>query len=441
MSNINPAFYEQLSTEVLTKAKQQGATHAEVSIKIETGFAVSSRLGHAETIEYNQDKGLAIMVYMGKQTGSASTTDLSEEAIDIVVRKACDIARFTSSDTYSGPPDKALMAFDYPDLELDHPWEITPQTALDFAIECENLAMNDKQITNSEGASVNSHRAYQLYANTHDFIGSYFSTQHSLHCTLIAQDSNQMHRDYDYTVARKAGSLKRIEDLAKSVKNKTLSRLGARRLSTRSAPVIFSAEMARGLLGNLVSAMSGSNIYRKSSFLIDRLDSQIFPENISLWQDPHLIGGLASAPFDNEGVRTLKQNYIEQGVLKSFVLSSYSARKLGMASTGNAGGVYNLRISNSNHCLDELLKQMGKGLLVTELIGQGINLVTGDYSRGAFGFWVENGEIQHPVDEITIAGNLKDMFLNIVAIGNDIDTRSRIQTGSILIENMVIAGE
>lgn len=441
MNTFNKSIYEELSLDILAKAKEQGASSAEVTIKIESGFAVSSRLGQVETVEHHSDKGLGITVYFDKQTGSASSSDLSMQAIESAIQKACSIANYTSQDPYSGLADKSMMAFNYPELNLDHPWNVTTEAALDFAIECENLAMSDPRITNSEGVSITSHRSLHLYANTHDFLGSYLSTQHSLNCILIAQESGQMHRDYDYTIARDARDLKKIEELAKDVREKTIRRLGARRLKTRSAPVIFHADMARGLLGNFVGAISGGNIYRKASFLVDQLGSSVFPDHISLIQDPLIPKGIGSVPFDNEGVKTSKQHFVEKGILQKYLLSSYSARKLGMESTGNAGGIYNLFISNSTISFSDLLKKMDTGLLVTELIGQGVNLVTGDYSRGAFGYWVEKGEVQYPVEEITIAGNLKEMFLNIVDVANDIDKRGRIQTGSILIEKMMIAGE
>lgn len=441
MKKFDQSYYQELSAEVLTRAKQQGATGAEVTISIEAGFSVSSRLGQLETVEHHQDNGLGITVYVGQQTGSASTTDLSVPAIELTIEKACNIAKFTSSDPYAGLADPALMAYDYPDLELDHPWEITPEIAANYAIECETLAMDDLQITNSEGASVNSHRHLQLYANTHGFIGSYLTTQHSLNCILIAQQGGQMQRDFEYTLAREAEKLTKIEVLAKQARDKTVRRLGARRLKTRQSPVIFSPEVAKGLLGNFIAAISGSNIYRKSSFLLDHLESPVFPEHINITQKPDIKRALGSAPFDNEGVRTIEQSFVENGILKKYILNSYSARKLGMSSTGNAGGIFNVSITHSDSSLKDLLQKMDTGLLVTELIGQGVNIVTGDYSRGAFGYWVEKGEIVYPVEEITIAGNLKDMFLNIIDVANDVDIRGRILTGSILINKMTIAGE
>ncbi|MBA2654771.1 MAG: metalloprotease PmbA [Gammaproteobacteria bacterium] len=441
MNIFDKSHYENLSADILEKAKKQGASHAEVTMSLEAGFTVSSRLKQVETVEHHHDKGIGITVFFGQQSGSASSSDLSPLALDTTIAKACNIAKYTSSDPYSGLAEKSQMAFDYPDLNLDHPWEITPEAALDFTIECETLAMENPRITNSEGSSLSSHRSLQVYANTHGFTGSYLTTQHSLNCVLIAQENGHMHRDYDYTIARNAADMKKIEDLARKASEKTINRLGARRLTTRTAPVVFSADIAKSLLSNYISATSGGSIYRKSSFLVDHLNKPVFPSHISLTQHPHLPKAVGSAPFDGEGVRTLKQDFVCDGVLQNYILSSYSARKLGMQTTGNAGGVYNLLITTSDLSFEELLKNMDTGLLVTELIGQGVNIVTGDYSRGAFGYWVENGKIQYPVEEITIAGNLQEMFMNIVAVSNDIDTRSRIHTGSILIDSMTIAGE
>jgi PmbA protein len=441
MTIFNIKAYEDLSAGILEKIKKQGATSGEVAITIDAGFSVSSRLGKVETIEHHQDKGIAITVFFGQQAGTTSSSDLSPAAIETAIQKACSIASYTSLDPYAGIADKPFMAFDYPNLALDYPWEISTKTALDFAIECENLAMRDSRITNSEGVTVTNHRSLHLYANTHDFTGSYLVTQHGFHCILIAQGKDQMHRDYEYSIARDPADLQKIEDLAMAVQKKTISRLNPRRLKTRMAPVIFSADIARSLLGNFVNAINGNNIYRNASFLVNQLNTPVFPTHISLTQYPHLLKAMGSMPFDNEGVRTLEQNFVKEGILTNYILDSYSARKLGLKTTGNAGGVYNLLATTSDLSFKELLQKMDTGLLVTELIGQGVNIVNGDYSRGAFGFWVEKGEIQYPVEEITISGNLRDMFKNIVAIANDVDTRGRIQTGSILLDGLMIAGE
>lgn len=440
-TTLNKNEYEHLAARILEKAQKQGVSDAEVSVSIETGFSVSSRLGQVETVEHHRDKGVAITVFIRQQSGSASSSDLSDEALDTIIEKACRMASYTSSDPCSGLADRDLLAFDYPELDLDFPSHISTESALESAIECESIAMSCPRITNSEGVSISSHRSLQVYANTKDFLGSYFSTQYSANCILIAQDGNQMHRDYEFTVARDSKDLMPMEKLAKEAADKVGQRIGSRRLKTVSAPVIFTTPVARSLLGNFVSAISGHNIYRNSSFLLNQLHNAVFPNHITLVQFPHLAKAVGSLPFDHEGVRTKEQNFVSDGVLQNYILGSYSARKLGLKSTGNAGGVQNLQISLSDLTLEQLLVEMGTGLLVTELIGQGVNLVTGDYSRGAFGFWVENGHIQYPVEEITIAGNLKDIFMNVVAVSKDLDTRGKIRTGSILISEMMIAGQ
>lgn len=441
MDIFDKAKLENLSAKILSKAKKQGATSAEVSMSVDNGFSVTARLGQVETVEHHRDKGVALTVYFDQRTGSTSSSDLSDDAIEAMVAKACNIAKYTSEDPYSGLPDKEWLPSTYPDLHLDHSWDIPAQDAVALAIECENYARQDKRITNSEGSTVSSHRSLQIFANSDDFLGSYTFSEHSLNCILITQAEDQMHRDYDYTLARDPKDLRSPVEVANCARQRTLNRLGARRLKTRKAPVIFRAEVAKSLLGNFVAAVSGSNIYRESSFLLNQLHKQIFPEHVTISQLPHIPKALGSAPFDNEGVRTQELDFVKKGVLQSYILSTYSAKKLNMVSTGNSGGVYNLTILPHTLSEHELIKQMGTGLIVTELIGQGVNIVTGDYSRGVFGFWVENGEIQYPVHEITIAGNLKEMFLNLVAVADDVDVRSRIRTGSILIDNMTIAGE
>jgi PmbA protein len=442
MNNDAKQSFENLCLATVANAQRMGATSAEISVNVESGFTVTARLGQVETIEHHHDKGIAITVFFDHKTGSASSSDLSSEAVSTLLEKACNIAKFTSSDSYAGLAEKSLMAFGYPQLALDYPWDIDPEQGLKLALECEDIARaEDQRITNSEGASLSTHRSLQVFANTHGFLGSYLSTQHSLNCALIAQQGDQMQRDYEYTVARDPVDLEAIPILAKKAAKRTVDRLGARRLKTCQVPVIFLAPLAKGLLGNFVNAISGSNIYRKSSFLLDHLEKQVFPEFIRIDQRPHIPKAIGSMPFDDEGVRTFDQGFVTEGILRSYILSSYSARKLAMQSTGNAGGIQNLFISTGHQTLDELIRHMQQGLLVTELIGQGVNIVTGDYSRGAFGYWVENGAIQFPVEEITIAGNLRDMFLNIVAVANDVDHRGSIHSGSILIEHMMVAGE
>ncbi len=431
---------ESLVQSCLAEAKQQGATSAEASINVEHGLSVTARLGEAETLEHHNDRGLGITIYMGQKKGSASTTNFEPAAIKDAVTAACNIANFTEEDDYAGLAQANLMATDMQDLELDHPWGVSPEEALEIAISCENAARNVDKISNSEGASLTSSRGTTIYANSHDFVGSYSSTRHNLSCVVIAGQGGGMQRDYWFATARDPKNLESAEAIGKKAAERTVSRLGARKISTQTTPVIFEANMARSLFSHFISAVSGGSLYRKASFLIDHLDKKVFSDFITITEDPFIKGGFGSSTFDMEGVATKARTLVENGVLKGYVLSSYSARKLAMETTGNAGGVHNLEIKAGEKSLDQLLKQMQKGLLVTELIGHGVNTVTGDYSRGAVGYWVEGGEIQYPVDEITIAGNLKDMYQKIVAIGSDVDRRSNIITPSLLIDNMMIAG-
>lgn len=432
---------QELIDYILQYAKQLGASEVETSISKAQGFSVTVRLGEVDTIEHDQDKGLAINVYFGKRLGSTSTNDLAQKSIKLAVEKACDIARYTEDDPYSGLADAKLMAYDYPDLDLCHPWDITIEQAIDLAKQCEAIGMAyDKRITNSEGVSIDAHTYSSIYGNSHGFIGGYPTSVNRISCCLLASQNNSMQRDYDYTVARSAKDLEAITILGKHAAEKTVLRLGAKTLATQQSPVIFAADIAKGLLATFISAISGGNLYRKSSFLLDQLNQQIFSDFIQIDERPHLIKGLGSAPFDNEGVKTYAKDFVKNGILQNYALGTYSARKLNMQTTANAGGVYNLFI-NANAKGSELFKLMNKGLYVTELMGQGVNIVTGDFSCGAFGYWIENGELQYPVAGITIAGNLKNMFLDIIAVGDDIDQRGSINTGSILIKNMTIAGQ
>lgn len=427
---------------LLDEAQKQGASAAEAGLSQENGLSVTARLGDVETIEHHCDQGLGITVYFGQRKGSASTSDLSPESIKETVSAACSIARYTSVDEYAGLPEKTWLATAFPDLDVNHPWAIDANAAIALAIECEDAARSyHADISNSEGASVNTHQGVRVLGNTLGFLQGYASTRHSLSCSVLAQRGDSMQRDYWYTVARNARDLEAAVDVGHKAAERAVRRLQGRSLSPRQSPVLYAAEVASGLLSSFIGAISGGNLYRKSSFLLDALDTQIFPEFIHIHEQPLLKAALGSAAYDGEGVATQTRDIVSDGILRGYVLSTYSARKLGLRSTGNAGGVHNLTVEPGQQDFQSLLKQLGTGLLVTELMGQGVNMVTGDYSRGAAGFWVENGQIQYPVEEITIAGNLKDMFKNIVAVGNDVDYRGNIRTGSILIGQLSIAGE
>jgi PmbA protein len=427
---------------LLDEAKRQGASAAEAGLSQENGLSVNARMGEVETIEHHCDQGLGITVFFGKRKGSASSTDLSPQSIKEIVSAACSIARYTSEDEFAGLPEKALLATEFPDLDLNHPWVLTADDAIALAIECEAAALSyDKEIVNSEGASVNTHQGIRVLGNSLGFLQGRLSTRHSLSCSVVAQRGDSMQRDYWYSVSRNAGELEAAEIIGRKAGERTVKRLAARRISTRQCPVLFCAEVASGLLGSLIGAISGGSLYRKSTFLLDALDTQIFPDFINLYEQPLLKGGLGSSAYDGEGVATQTRDIVKDGYLRGYVLDTYSARKLGLQTTGNAGGVHNLTITPGLQDFQGMLKLLDTGLLVTECMGQGVNRVNGSYSRGAAGFWVEKGEIQYPVEEITIAGNLKDMYKAIVAVGNDVDYRGNTRTGSILIEQMSIAGD
>jgi PmbA protein len=433
---------EQLVSELLAEAKRQGASAAEAGVSSDAGLSVNVRMGEPETIEYTRDNGLGVTVYFGQRKGSASTSDLSAEAVKETVRAACNFARFTSEDACSGLAQAELMAKEVPDLDLYHPWDLAVDVAIAKAQACEAAARErDPRIVNSEGASLSSHNGLQVYGNSHGFIGGYPSSRHSMSCAVVGKQGDSMQRDYWYTLSRIGEQLEAPETVGQQAADRTVARLGARRIPTREAPVLFQAEVAVGLLRSFIGAIRGGALYRKASFLLDQLNQPVFPAFVRVHEQPLLPRGLGSAPFDSEGVATQERDFITDGILRSYVLDSYSGCKLRMPTTGNGGGVRNLRISSGNLDLAGLLQRMDTGLLVTELMGQGVNNVTGDYSRGAAGFWVERGEIQYPVEEITIAGNLKSMFMGLQEVGSDIETRTSVQTGSWLIDRMMIAGE
>lgn len=428
--------------QILDEAKRQGATAAEADIGTGAGLTVTTRLGEVEKVEHERDKGLGITVFIGHQKGNASSSDFSESAIKETVTAACDIARFASEDEYAGLADAELMASEVPELDLYHPWEIAPEDAIQLAIDCEAIARNeDKRINNSDGTSVSTYAGNHFYGNTHGFIDGWYWSSHTIDCTVIAETSKGMQRDGWYSKARNKDDLQSIQEIGKEAAKRTTQRLDAKKLSTRQCPVIFEAPIASGLFSAFITAISGGSLYRKASFLLDKIDEQVFADHIHIHEQPHLKGALGSAPFDSEGMATRNRDLIVDGILQGYVLSSYSARKLGLQPTANAGGVHNLTIDTSEHDLEELIKQMDTGLFITDMIGFGVNQITGDYSRGASGFWVENGELQYPVEEFTVAGNLTEMYKQIVHIGNDVDPRGNILTGSVLIENMTIAGE
>lgn len=436
------ARLQQTIEEMLSEAKRLGASEAEGSVGGSAGLEVSVRLGEVETVEHTRDNGLGITVYFGRRKGSASTSDLSSAALRDAVQAACTIAKHTQEDPCAGLADAEQMATDVPDLDLYHPWAIGVDDAIAIAAACEDAARRfDPRITNSEGASVSVHSGLHVYGNSHGFIGGYPTTRHGLSCAVVGEADGGMQRDYWWSSARAAEELEAAETVGRRAAERTIARLGGRQLSTRQCPVLFRAEIAASLMSSLTTAIRGSSLYRGASFLVDRLDSQIFPEFVRIHEQPRLLRGLASAPFDGDGVATAAKDLVSGGVLRSYVLGIYSARKLGMETTGNAGGVRNLQIEMGEKDREALLKEMGTGLLVTELMGNGVNPVTGDYSRGASGFWVEGGEIQYPVEEITIAGNLKQMFQGLVAVGNDCDFSGSTRTGSWLINEMTVAGQ
>ncbi|MDR3443493.1 MAG: metalloprotease PmbA [Legionella sp.] len=431
-----------LMNEVLDLAKKEGATDATVVVNNDRGFSVDVRMGSVETVAFSEDKGVGLTVYIGQRKGGASSTDTSPEALHAMVKAACDIAAVSAEDPCFGLADKELMTSEHADLDLFHPWDINPQKAIEMALKCETYALSlDKRITNSDGVNVSSYESHHGFVNTYGGSGFIHTTRHSLSCSLIATEGEAMQRDYDYTTVRNAKDLVDPRTIAKNAVERALSRLGAKQIATQKTPVIFSSRVSSGLFGSFLNAISGSNLYRKNTFLLDSIDQQVFPEFIRIYEQPYLLGALGSSSFDSEGVPTRPNVFVEKGRVKQYALGSYSARRMGLKTTANSDGVHNLTIDPTAGDLSDLLKKMGTGLLVTELMGQGINGITGDYSRGASGYWVENGDIQYPVDEITIAGNLKDMFLSILAVGNDVNPNISTRCGSVLLKEMMIAGK
>lgn len=435
------ATLQQLAADIIEYARERGATACATEVSEGFGQAVSVRNGDVETIEHNRDKGMNITVYLGQRRGNANTSDFSAQAMRDTVDAALNIARYTAQDDCAGLPDADLLATEFPDLDLYHPWDLTVEDAIQLARECEAAAYaRDKRIANSEGASVNVLEAQFCYANSLGFMAGFPTSRHSVSCAVIAGKNEAMQRDYWYSEARDAVELLRVEEIGRIAAERAIRRLNARKLGTLQAPVLYEAPVASSLLGHFVGAVSGGSLYRKSSFLLDRLGQQVFSDNIHIEDVPDIPRGLASSMFDEEGVRTQRRTVVDKGVLQGYFLGSYSARKLGMKTTGNAGGTHNLILKPGDLDFDGLIKKMGRGLVVTELLGQGVNHVTGDYSRGAAGFWVEHGEIQYPVEEITVAGNLKDLYRHIAAVGNDVIVQGSRRCGSILVENMTIAG-
>ena len=427
---------------ILTTAKQHGASSAAAAVSFSQGLSVTARLREVEKLQHHRNRSLGVTVYFGQRKGSANTSDWGEQAIADTVQAACDIARYTAADNCAGLADSDRLAKTIPELDLYHPWALEPEAAIELAQQCESAALDfDQRIKNSEGASIGSGSSFTFYGNSHGFSAGYPTSRHSISCGVIGQNDSGMQRDHWYSTSRENTNLESAQAVGKRAAERAIARLDSRQLTTQTAPVLFVPELARGLFSHFISAISGGALYRKASFLLDQIGKQIFPAYVTIHERPHLAKALASAPFDGEGVATQSREIINQGILQGYVLDSYAARRLGLQTTGNSGGIHNLIVESGELGFEQLLQTLQKGLVVTHLMGQGVNIVTGDYSRGASGFWVEDGEIQYPVEEITIAGKLPTMFNNILHIGNDIDKRGAIQCGSVLIEAMTIAGK
>ena len=439
---VSTAMLDRVAQMILDTAHAGGATAAEADVSQAIGLSVTVRKGEVETVAYNRDKGIAVTVFIGQRRGHASTADFADDSIRATVDKAIAIARFTADDPFAGLADPARLASDPPDLDLYHRWPLSVDHAIELGRAAESAAFAvDPRLTNSEGSTVARGEAEFVYANSNGFRGGYKSSRHHVDCAVVGEENGAMQRDYWYTAARDPEEMMAAQDVGREAGRRTARRLNARQLPTMECPVIFEAPEAADLLGFFVNAASGGSLYRKSSFLVDSLGEQIFAPLVHIREEPHLPRARGSAPFDNEGVATEARDLVTAGVLQGYFLGSYSARKLGLATTGNAGGAHNLVISPGTLDLDGLCRRMNRGLLITEQLGQGVNMVTGDYSRGAAGFWIEDGAIAYPVEEITIAGNLKQMFRDIVAVGRDVDRRGSRHTGSILIANMTVAGQ
>lgn len=429
-----------LVSDILTEAKKQGATAAEVAASDDRGFSVVVRQRELETVEFNRDRGFGITVYQGNRKGTASTSDSSADAIRSTVRAAVNIARFTQEDACNGLADPARLAVDFPDLDLYHPWDVGPDELREIAYETETASLDyDPRIVNSEGAQASTQCSMRVYGNSHGFIAGAAATRHNSTCVVIARDEGGMQRDYWYTVSRDAADLEAQVAVGEEAARRALARLGPRSIATGTYPVLFNPQMAAGLIGHLVGAISGGSLYRRASYLVDSLGKRVIASDISLTEHPHLSKALGSANFDAEGVATSGKAFVANGTLESYILGSYSARRLGLETTGNSGGVFNLFVDSEKTTPEELMESMGTGLIVTDLMGQGVNLVSGDYSRGAAGIWVEDGKPAYPVEEVTIASNLNDMLLGIIGVGDDLDYRGNIRTGSLLVNAMTVA--
>jgi len=436
------AALEQHAHDAVRLAQRLGADQSEVGVSYDEGLNVTVRMGQLESVERQKDRGLAVTVYKNKCKGNASTSDFARAGIEETVRKALSIASFTTTDSYAGLADAELMADAPPELDLYHPWDLDVDAASELALRAEDAARGvDARIDNSEGATASTGGSLRAYANSHGFLGSYPSTHHSMSCSVVARQDDSLERDYWYTVARCADELGAPEQVGQEAARRAVRRLGSRQLSTRVVPVLFPAEVARGLFGHLVAAISGTSQYRRASFLLDAIDKKVFATHVNIVEDPHIPRAMGSAPFDGEGVTTRRRQLVADGVLQGYVLSSYSARRLGMQTTGNAGGVHNLLVEPTAGSLQSLMTECAQAFMVTELLGQGANTVTGTYSRGAAGYWIERGEIAYPVSEVTIAGQLSEMFERIAGIGNDIDLRGTVRCGSVLVEGLTVAGQ